>query len=174
MTNLDALYSAPLQRAVEGGTVRDWPLVKQIRRINIDIADAIVTSQVVNRAMPIEGQEQFRELQAVVDECAQVLQIKVPPRVFVSQNSDLNAYVTGFEPPYSMVLTSGLLDQLDGRPDELRFIIGHELGHLKCEHVRCHNVGRILVGLLSGGEDGSFRKEVATPVLVWKLLWRGS
>ena len=34
-----------------------------------------------------------------------------------------------------LVLTSGLLNLFEGRPEELRFVVGRELGHVKCGHV---------------------------------------
>lgn len=62
---------------------------------------------------------------------AQVLDVKKLPALFISTTPEINAYAMGVE-NYAVVLCSGLLDILE--EDELLAIMGHELGHVKCEH----------------------------------------
>lgn len=38
-----------------------------------------------------------------------------------------------------LILTSTLLHLYEGQEGELRFIVGHELGHLVCDHQKTHN-----------------------------------
>ena len=56
------------------------------------------------------------------------------PTFFLDTNPNANASTLGSSSP-SIVLTSGLLD-LCVTDDELRFVIGHELGHLICGHTK--------------------------------------
>lgn len=56
-----------------------------------------------------------------------------PPSLFVDTNPVPNAFALGAAHP-SIVITSGLLRLL--REDELRFVLGHEIGHLLCGHTR--------------------------------------
>jgi Zn-dependent protease with chaperone function len=51
--------------------------------------------------------------------------------LFVSQNPQLNAFSLGQDHP-SITLNSGLLDLADEA--QLRAIVAHELGHIKCGH----------------------------------------
>jgi Zn-dependent protease with chaperone function len=55
------------------------------------------------------------------------------PSVYVLADSEPNAYTSGFLGQHWIVLTSKLVDILE--PDELLFVIGHELGHIRREHV---------------------------------------
>lgn len=56
------------------------------------------------------------------------------PRVHVVQDPYLNAFALGFTEPFTIVLHSALLENLTD--DELLFVIGHELGHIKRRHTR--------------------------------------
>jgi len=54
------------------------------------------------------------------------------PELYVTLNPTPNAYTYGHKSPF-IVLTSGLIDLLGD--EELAFVIGHELGHIKAGHV---------------------------------------
>ena len=63
------------------------------------------------------------------------LRLGVPaPKLFTIQDNELNAYAIGFHSPGTVVLHSALLEKMT--KDELMFIIGHELTHLKCGHCK--------------------------------------
>ncbi|HEY9089977.1 MAG TPA: M48 family metallopeptidase [Anaerolineaceae bacterium] len=75
--------------------------------------------------------ENAPQLAGLVQDCVARLR---PGRVqvFVTRQRALNAYTFGIEQPFSIVLFSPLLKVMDG--DELRFIIGHEMGHVALGH----------------------------------------
>ena len=52
--------------------------------------------------------------------------------VFVVRSNYLKAYTFGFNSPQDIVLYSALLDVMD--EDELRFVLGHEMGHVALGH----------------------------------------
>ena len=63
------------------------------------------------------------------------LRLGVPaPKLFTIHDNELNAYAIGFHSPGTVVLHSALLEKMT--KDELMFIIGHELTHLKCGHCK--------------------------------------
>ncbi len=71
-------------------------------------------------------------------------------RVYVVQNDAMNAYTFGLESPRVVVLYSPLLQVMD--PDELRFVIGHEMGHVRLGHTWLNS----LIGGLAGVPSSLF------------------
>lgn len=55
-----------------------------------------------------------------------------PIEVWITLSPDANAYTDGINKPW-IVLNSGIVDMVDEH--ELAFILGHEMGHILCEHV---------------------------------------
>lgn len=64
--------------------------------------------------------------------------------VFISPSNQLNAYTFGMDSPKSIVLYSALFKLMD--EDEIQFIIGHEMGHVRLGHTWLNT----LVGGMAG------------------------
>lgn len=77
------------------------------------------------------GPRQFADLDALLDECVQVLDAPVKPELFVSQSPLVNAYTIGMDTPF-IVVTSGMYELMTH--EEMRFVLGHELGHALSGH----------------------------------------
>ncbi len=77
------------------------------------------------------GPTQFPSLHAMVQDGAAVLDLDMVPDVFVCQSPKVNAYTIGIDTPW-IVVTTGALDLFD--EEELRFVVGHELGHVLSGH----------------------------------------
>lgn len=103
---------------------------------------------------------QTPQLAALIGECAAKLQ-PGDIRVFVVPNHTLNAYTFGILPPKAIVLHSALLQVMD--EDELRFIIGHELGHVRLGHTWLNS--------LVGGMAGIPSPFAASALLALAFLW---
>jgi len=67
-----------------------------------------------------------------------------PVNVFIIPSRQLNAYTFGMDSPKAIVLYSSLFKIMDR--DEIQFILGHEMGHVKLGHTWLNT----LVGGLSG------------------------
>ena len=76
-------------------------------------------------------ERQFAALHHMLGEVGRVLDVAELPELYVAANPAFNAMTIGMNKPF-IVLNSGLVDLLDG--DELRFVIGHELGHAVSGH----------------------------------------
>lgn len=74
---------------------------------------------------------QFPDIHRLVRDGASVLDLPEVPETFVSNDPMPSARTIGIEHPF-LVLSSGLVDLLD--EEELRFVIGHELGHVLSGH----------------------------------------
>ncbi len=53
------------------------------------------------------------------------------PELFITQDPRVNAMALGTDKPF-IVITTGLVDLMDA--EEIRFVIGHELGHVLSGH----------------------------------------
>src|SRR5215470_706353 len=75
--------------------------------------------------------QQFPQLyQSLLDACY-VLDLPTVPELFITQDPLVNAMALGADKPF-IVITTGLVDLMD--PEEARFIIGHEVGHVLSGH----------------------------------------
>jgi Zn-dependent protease with chaperone function len=77
------------------------------------------------------GPRQYASIYGMFRECVRDLDIYPEPTLFISQNPQVNAYALGQENPY-IVINTGLLELLN--EDEIKAVIAHELGHIKCGH----------------------------------------
>ncbi|WP_457029889.1 M48 family metallopeptidase [Kitasatospora sp. P5_F3] len=77
------------------------------------------------------SERQFPELHAMVRDAAYILDLEKVPDLYVTQDPTVNAMCIGMDTPI-IVVTSGLVDLLD--EEELRAVIGHEVGHAMSGH----------------------------------------
>jgi len=69
------------------------------------------------------------------------------PKIYLINDSALNAFATGRSPEHaSVAITKGLLDQLDKA--ELEGVMAHELSHVKNYDIRLQSVTVALIGLI--------------------------
>lgn len=89
-------------------------------------------------------------------EAAETLDIRPLPRIYLDTSYTVNAAAFGIE-EYTITLNSGLVDLMS--EDELLAVIGHEMSHIKCEHVLYRTLAvllerlseQILTGVLGVG-----------------------
>ena len=96
----------------------------------------------------------------LVTETANQLQVN-DLDVFVIRDNALNAYTFGLTTPKTIVLFSALLETMDR--DELKFIIGHEMGHI--------TLGHTWLNSLIGGMAGIPSSMAASVLLVLAFRW---
>lgn len=80
-----------------------------------------------------------------VKEGCEILGITNMPPIYIEFDPAPNAYTTGAKEPI-LVITTGLIDIMDD--EELCSVIGHELGHIKSEHVQYHIIGDFIISAL--------------------------
>jgi Zn-dependent protease with chaperone function/type II secretory pathway pseudopilin PulG len=82
------------------------------------------------------SEAQFPELYAQFAACCDRLDMHTRPEAYiVNGNGGLNAFATRFLGTQFVVLLSDVVDAMDQHPDGVRFYIGHELGHLRMNHL---------------------------------------
>lgn len=88
--------------------------------------------QLVGNSLVVNS-KQFEDIDGLVVENTEQLRIR-KPKVYIAQDPFINAYTIGFVKPYAIVLTSSLVETYTR--DELDFVLGHEMGHIKYGHSR--------------------------------------
>jgi Zn-dependent protease with chaperone function len=77
------------------------------------------------------GPRQYSTIYHMFRECVRDLDVYPTPTLFVEQNPLANSYSLGKDHPY-IVINTGILDLLSEA--EIRAVLAHELGHIKCGH----------------------------------------
>lgn len=87
------------------------------------------------------SERQFPKLYKLFLETKRILDIPYPVDLFIQQSFSLNAFAAGVDYPH-VTVTTELVNLLED--DELRFVLGHELGHIRSEHILYHQIGYYL------------------------------
>ncbi len=77
------------------------------------------------------GVRQYSTLYGIFRECVRDLDVYPEPNLYVVQNPVANSHALGQEHPY-IVVNSEILELM--AEEELRTLLAHELGHIKCDH----------------------------------------
>jgi Zn-dependent protease with chaperone function len=98
-----------------------------------------------NMAMAVRcGPRQFSKLHSILQESCKILDMP-EPELYITNDPYPNAWAGGIERPY-ITLRSSIVNNLTD--EQLYYLVGHELGHIKAEHVLYFNVGGVLILLL--------------------------
>lgn len=105
-------------------------------------SDRIVTA--ISGAMPADEQR-FEQLHHIVEEMS--IAAGLPkPRVYVINDTAINAFATGRDPKHSVVcVTTGAIQRLDR--EELTGVIGHEMSHIRNQDIKVMTIAAVLVGI---------------------------
>ena len=88
------------------------------------------------------GPTQFARLNALYTDVLTSMDWPVRPELFVSQTPFVNAGAYGMDRPF-IVINSGAVKLLDD--DEMRTLLGHELGHVMSGHALYHTILILIV-----------------------------
>ncbi len=94
-------------------------------------------------------ERQFARVYRLYREAGEALDAGPLPELFIRADPIINAMAIGLDKPV-IVLNSGLVDVMDD--DELRFVLGHELGHVLSGHA----VYRTMLGVLLALSNTAF------------------
>lgn len=122
---LRRLQQASPVRIVAESAVRFW--------------NSMEKNELLGKSVKVTGR-QFPGLYDLIVECAETLDV-APPTVYVS-NEGRAAATFGTETEAFVLLNSSLVKTLDEA--ELKFVLGHECGHLQNNHVVYHTAAQFL------------------------------
>ena len=112
--------------------------------ISYYFSDQIILS--ISKAKPANKRDHFN-FYTVAENISRPAGIPMP-RLYVLEDSAMNAFATGRDPKHGIVCaTTGLLSKLNRT--ELEGVIAHEMGHIRNYDTRLMSIVTILVGLIT-------------------------
>ncbi|MDB4951403.1 MAG: hypothetical protein JWM27_4052 [Gemmatimonadetes bacterium] len=110
---------------------------------------------------------QFPRIHRLKEEVYRTLDAPADYPLYVQQDPTLNAAAYGMEKPF--IIVNSALARLT-EDDELRFVLGHELGHVMSGHALYNTMSRILVSLAGMGFPivGLAARLVLEALLAWQ------
>ena len=103
--------------------------------------------------------ENMPYLYGCVEKACKILNVEKMPEIFVKEDPYINASTTGSANPI-LVFNNSILHRLTH--EELMFIIGHEVGHIKSEHLQYTLIGDALLRLGASFLDTSMLGSLIT------------
>lgn len=119
------IQKAPLSGLGEEVIRRSFPIIEQGVRLDL-LSSSVKVSE-----------NQLPDLYELLVEACDIMDLKVTPDLYIQSSPQANAYTLALQGRRNnsapiVVVTSTLLERCSN--PEVQAIIGHELGHLKCEH----------------------------------------
>lgn len=109
------------------------------------------------------GPQQFPTLYEMVEKMARSLNISTP-EVFIKYDPVYNANTFGTNNDHFIVLHSSLVENFT--EPELEFVLGHEMGHIKSQHVTYSTLAYYIAGCI-----GVFSQNLFKPLNAALLAW---
>lgn len=139
----------------------------------LSAAGKYVTKHTIERVYTIQytgsnllvTKDSYPKIYAYLEYACQILDLKKIPDLYIQWGYNINACTIGSENPL-IVLNSGLIDLCDD--DEILFIIGHECGHIKSEHMLYHMMAQVINYIIDAIPFGSI---AAAPLQYALYYW---
>jgi len=119
------------------------------------------------------SENHFSEVHDILADVCNTIHLKKTPELYINWDYSVNGFTIGSENPI-IVLTSGAIDLLT--EDELRYIIGHEAGHIKSGHMLYHTMAVIIsafgeiIGTATLGIGGLISTGLELAILYWQRM----
>ena len=161
--------AAPYAHPVDGWILRtlESAPVKNILDKALDTLISVRLGRFLAEGVPIDSKS-FPELYGALSDCAVALGISVPHAVTGASGGDFNAFTAGTDEYSFIVITDSLVKYFS--PEEVRFVIGHECGHIAAKHMVYHTLVEALTGpllQLLGPMGALVRRFAGIPLLAW-------
>lgn len=139
----------------------------------VDLVGKFITKHMVERVYTVQytgshlrvTKDNYPKIYEYLEYACQVLDVKKIPELYIEWGYNINATTVGAENPI-IVLNSGLVDLCDD--DEILFVIGHELGHVKSNHMLYHMMANVINYIIDSIPFGSI---AAAPLQFALYYW---
>lgn len=158
-------YEHPLDRYALNALQGTPGLETLIRKFNQYGIEKMLKIQYTGSNIKVT-ESNFPRLYKAMRTACSILEVEDMPDMYMELGF-INAFTSGVEKPI-LVVTSGCLGLLDY--DELLFVIGHEIGHIKSQHVLYHQMASVLplIGSIAGGIGNWISTGLQIALLNWQ------
>ncbi len=132
-------YGHPIDSALVNAL--DLELINRVFRSFVEFNSDFAMGSMIASSIPVT-QENYPALDRIVDECVNRLGIRRPYVIVTNHMSGLNAMAFGSDSEPYVAVTS-LLTRIMTE-DQMRFVIGHECGHIAMGHMVYHTAATVL------------------------------
>ena len=162
-------YEHPSDSATLDALQKQSGLEALIRKFNEFGIDRLLRVQLMGSYLRA-SEDCFPDLYRAVQEGCEILDVPRRPTVYI-QPGGLNAFTAGVDQPI-IVFNAGLIDSMT--EDELRFVVGHELGHIKSGHVLYYQVAMLLpvIGAMVGAATFGIGSLLSFPLELALVRWQ--
>ncbi len=140
-----------------------------VRQFNKHMVERQINIQYTGSNIRVTSKN-YPEIYRLFDRACDIINLPARPEFYLEWNYAINGFTIGVDHPI-IVLHSGAIDLLS--EDELMYLIGHELGHIKSRHTLYHAIGEafpILADIVGQATLGA-SKLISTPVRLALLRW---
>lgn len=139
----------------------------------VDLVGKFIVKHTIERLYTIQytgsnirvNKQNYPKIYEYLEYACKILDLEKIPDLYIEWGYSINACTVGSENPI-IVLNSGLLDMCDD--DEIMFIIGHECGHIKSDHMLYHMMGQTINGVIDAIPFGNI---AAAPLQYALYYW---
>lgn len=143
-----------------------------IRQFNKHAVERIFTIKCTGSNLKVTPRN-YPEIFHILQECCEIINCPDIPDLYIEWEYGINGGTIGVDHPI-IILKSGCLDLLT--QDELRCVIGHEVGHIKSRHTLYHQMGQALpflaeaIGNVTLGIGNLLSMPLRLALLKWQRL----
>lgn len=165
LTGLDhASYEHPFDKKALAALEATPGLTLIGKFITKNMVERVYTVQYTGSNLKVT-KDNYPKIYEYLQYACQILDIKNVPDLYIRWGYGINAMTVGSEHPI-VILNSGLIDLCDD--DEIMFVIGHECGHIKSNHMLYHMMAQVLNFIIDSIPFGSI---AAAPIQYALYYW---
>jgi len=163
-------YEHPLDRQALDALEKTGGLKTLIGKVNEWGLERMLRVQLTGSHLRVSA-DTDPQLHERLADAARCIDLPLLPELYVAAAGELNAFTSGVRSPV-VVLSSEAVDALT--PEELQFVIGHELGHIKSAHVLYYQMAEFVpvFGEILGGVTLGLGELAGAGLQVALLNWR--
>lgn len=133
-------YEHPLDKKALNALEGTPGLEKLAREYNKHFIERMVRIGYTGSCLRV-NENNFPDIYQLLEEACKNIHLKNIPPLYIEWDYVVNGFTTGSEKPI-IVLNSGAIDLLS--PEELLYVIGHEVGHIKSGHMLYHEMSQVI------------------------------